>query len=315
MTTPERDRMAGSTMPRDYYEVLGVSKSASEEEIKKAYRKQAAKHHPDRNPGDKDAEAKFKELSTAYEVISDPDKRQKYDRYGHAGGQADFPRGGSGTGGGGFPGAGQVDPGMAEELFRNMFGGGADVGDVFGGGSARRGKSRNARTKAPSPDIETEVTVPFHDAANGGSISISVGGRSIDVRVPAGIEEGKKLRVPASATGASDVLLKVKIAPHPYFKRDGNDITLEVPISIAEAVLGGRVEVPTLSGDRLTVKVPPGTSSGAKIRLKGKGIVGGDQFLVMKIVVPASLDEKSRELIEEFAKGNEFDARASVVWR
>jgi DnaJ-class molecular chaperone len=293
-------------MPRDPYEVLGVSRTASDEEIKKAYRKLAAKHHPDRNPGDKAAEAAFKEVSAAYETLSDADKRQRFDRFGHGGG----------PGGGGFPGGGpQVDPQAAEELFRTMFGGqagggGFDLGDLLGGGRRRGGRQR------PRPEeIESEVTVPFETAASGGTVSLSVGGRDIDVRVPAGMADGKKLRVPASATGSADLILTVRVSPHPYFKRDGNDLLLEVPVSVSEAVLGGRVEVPTLAGERLTVRVPPGASSGARIRLAGKGLAGGDQYLVVKIVAPKAVPDEARELMERFAAAAPQDARAGVAWK
>lgn len=306
------------TMPRDYYEVLGVARSASDEEIKKAYRKLAAKHHPDRNPGDKEAEAKFKELSSAYEVLSDKDKRQRYDTFGHAGANM----GGGGFPGGGFPGGfggQQVDPQAAEEMFRNLFGGGGpgaggfDLGDLMGGGRKKAGRGRRA---APPPeDVETDITIPFDVAANGGSVSIAVGGRTITVKVPPGIETGKRLRVPASATGSADVYLRVTVDPHDYFQRDGADVLLEVPVTLAEAVLGTKVEVPTPDDTRLTVKIPPGTSSGARIRLRGKGIAGGDQYLVVKVVVPPATDDESKKLIEEFAKRNPHDARANVRWK
>lgn len=307
-------------MPRDLYDVLGVSRSASDEEIKKAYRRLANKYHPDRNPGDKEAEAKYKELTNAHDVLSDPEKRKQYDMFGSTTGAGGFPGGGAG---GGFPGGfqgGNVDPQAAEELFRNLFGGAApgggfDFGSMFGGGGRKGSKTRGGgRQRPPMEDVEADVTVPFLTAATGGTVSISVGGRTIDVKVPAGIEEGKRLRVPASATGSADVYLKVHIEPHPYYKRDGNDVMLEVPISMPEAVLGGKVDVPTLGGETLTVKVPAGTSSGGRLRLKGKGIVGGDQYLVFKIVAPSKPSEATQELMRKFAELNPTDPRANAVW-
>ncbi len=305
-------------MPRDPYEVLGLSRSATADEIQKAYRKLSKKYHPDRNPGDKQADASYKEVQSAYELLNNPEKRQQFDQFGFSGPSM----GGGGSGGfpgGGFPSGVNVDPAMAEELFR-QFGGGAggggfNLGDLFGGGGGRR-KARPGRSRRPTADaVESDVTVPFEVAANGGSVAIEVDRQRIDVKVPAGIEEGKKLRVPAEATGSSDVILRVKIAPHRYFRREGNDILLDVPISVPEAVLGGKVEVPTLDGTRLEVKVPPGTSGGAKLRLRGKGIQGGDQYLVFKLVVPTgTVDEKSRQLIEEFAKLNPQSPRANVAW-
>lgn len=304
-------------MPSNPYDVLGVSRSASAEEITKAYRKLAQQHHPDRNAGDKAAEAKFKEVNNAYEVLSDPQKKQMFDATGQTGGAGGFP-----GGAGGFPGGPQMDPQAAEELFRNMFGGGGgapgggfDFGSAFGGGGKRPGAKRGGgRARQPMEDVESDVRVPFLEAANGGSVSLNVGGREIEVRIPAGIEEGKKLRVPASATGSVDVYLKVLIDPHPYFKREGNDVLLDVPITAAEAILGGKVDVPTLNGDTLTVKVPAGTSSSARVRLKGKGVAGGDQFLVFKIVVPAKPDDATKALMEEYAKLNTTDPRANAGW-
>jgi DnaJ-class molecular chaperone len=317
-------------MPRDPYEVLGVSKSATAEEIQKAYRKLSKKYHPDRNPGDKAADASYKEVQEAYDVLGNAEKKASYDQYGFAGPQqggfpgGGFPGGFPGAGGfaGGFPGAGggqTIDPEMAEELFKRFTGGGGmggegfDLGDLFGAGR-RKTRPRAARRPAAEP-IEAEVTVPFDVAANGGSIALQVGEDHIDVKVPAGIEDGKKLRIKGDANRPRDVILTVRISPHPYFRREGNDVLLDVPISVAEAILGGKVEVPTVAGERLDVKVRPGTSGGAKLRLRGKGIRGGDQYLVFKVVVPSGeVDEASKKLIEEFAKKNPLNPRANVPW-
>lgn len=315
-------------MPRDPYEVLGVSKTASSADIQKAYRKLSKKYHPDRNPGDKHADSSYKEVQEAYEIIGDATKKANYDQYGFAGGpQSGFPGGGfqGGFPGGGFQGgfpggAGgvNIDPEMAEELFKRFVGGGGggegpDLGDMFNAGRRSR-KPPRSRRPAAEP-VEAEVTVPFEVAARGGNVSIALGGRQIDVKIPAGIDDGKKLRVPAEATGSADVILKVRIAPHPYFRREGSDVLLDVPVSIPEAILGTKVEVPTVTGERLEVKVRPGTSSGAKLRLRGKGINGSDQYLVFKVIAPAGeVDEKSRELIQEFARLNPQNPRANVPW-
>ncbi len=307
-------------MPRDPYEVLGLTKSATAEEINKAYRKLSKKYHSDRNPGDKQADAHYKEVQAANEILSDPAKKAQFDRFGFVGPQTGFP--GGGFAGGGFPGAGgaQFDPEAAQQLF-DLFGGGMggapggpDLSDVFGGG---RRKTRT-RSRPRSEPIESEVTIPFDVAANGGSVALEIGGRRIDVKVPAGIEEGKKLRVSPDATGGTEVLLKVKIAPHPFFRREGNDLYLDVPLTLAEAVLGAKVDVPTLDGAKLallTVTVPAGTSTGKKLRLRSKGVAGGDQYLVFKVEVPVGkVDDRSRELIEEFAKLNPQTPRANAPW-
>jgi DnaJ-class molecular chaperone len=295
-------------MPRDYYEVLGVSRDASDSDIKKAYRKLARQYHPDRNPGDKQAETRFKEVQEAYEVLNDKTKRTQYDRFGFArpggGGQGPF-RADGGAGPGGFEFQG-VNPEDLESIL-GAFGGG--LGDMFG--RRARGRGRAAR---PAESVEAEVAIPFLKAALGGTVSLNVDGRTIDVRVPAGVEEGKKLRLAGQGPGGSDLLVRIKIEPHPYFRREGNNVVLDVPVSIPEAILGAKVDVPTLDGTHLTVKVPPGASSGARLRLRGKGIAGGDQFIEIKIVVPKVSDARSRELIDEFARLNPQDPRADAPW-
>ncbi len=299
---------ATETMPRDPYEVLGVSKSATADEINKAYRRLSKQYHPDRNPGDKEADAKYKEVQAANDLVGDETKRAQYDQFGFAGPQQGFPGGGFPGGPGGMP----FDPAAASDLFGSMFGGGmgggVDLNDLLSGGARKKARSR--RRAEP---VESDVTVPFETAATGGSISIEYGGRQIDVKVPAGISEGKKLRVPPEATGGAEVLLRVRIAPHPHFRREGNDVYLDVPVSLAEAILGAKVDVPTLDGTKLTVTVPPGTSGGRKLRLRGKGIAGGDQYLVFRVEVPSgAVDEESRKLIEEFARRNPQQVRANA---
>jgi DnaJ-class molecular chaperone len=304
-------------MPRDPYEVLGVSRDASEDDIRKSYRKLAREHHPDRNPGDKQAEAKFKEIQDAYDIVGDKTKRAQYDRFGFAGSHGGQHGPGGTTFHWGFPGGGggNVDPEQAEEILRQMFGGGgAGSFEELFGGAARRGRGSRQRRHAPAPPTETSLSVPFITAAQGGTMSLRIDGREVDVKIPAGVEDGKVLRLPKLGPDGGDLHLKLRVQPHPYFQRDGNDLILEVPISLPEAVLGAKVDVPTLDGTKLSVKIPPGTASGARLRLRGKGINGGDQYIQTKVVVPAPADDQSRELIEEFAKRNPQEPRAGVPW-
>jgi DnaJ-class molecular chaperone len=205
-----------------------------------------------------------------------------------------------------------MDPEMAEELLRQF---GVNLGGFDFGGTGRRAAGGNRRRARPAAEAQTaDVTVPFETAALGGKVSLAIDGHELDVTVPAGIEEGQTMRLRGQAPGGGDLLLKVLIRPHPYFRREGNDILLEVPLSLPEAVLGTRVDVPTLDGTRLTVKVPAGTSSGARLRLRGRGVKGGDQYIEIKVVVPAPKDDRSRELIEEFARLNPQDPRAGLPW-
>jgi curved DNA-binding protein len=306
-------------MPRDPYEVLGVAKNASEDEIKKAYRKLARQYHPDRNPGDKQAESRFKEVQEAYDVVGDKEKRAQFDQFGFAGAGA-----GPFGGGGGGPfrwGGGQGGPnfrfeGVNPEDLASIFGqfGGAggsatDFNEVFGGRNRSRG--RKAR---PAPEAMADVSIPFLTAVRGGPFSVGIDGRELEVKVPAGVEDGKKMRLSGQAPGGGDLILTLHIDPHPYFRREEKNIVLEVPVTMAEAVLGTKVDVPLVGGGQGTVKVPPGTSSGARLRLRGQGISGGDQFIEIKVVTPQSVDARSRELIEEFARRNPQDPRANLGW-
>ena len=195
----------------------------------------------------------------------------------------------------------------------------ADTADGFGGGMGgafgRRGRGGGrARPAPPAEAYETEVSIPFITAALGGSIDLRIDGRDLTVKIPTGMEEGKKLRLHGQAPGGGNLEVLIHIQPHPYFRREGNNIILEVPLTLAEAVLGTKVDVPTLDGTHLSVKIPPGASSGTRLRLRNRGIKGGDQYIEVKVVVPAPRDTRSKELIEEFARLNPQNPRAGLGW-
>ncbi len=317
---------------RDYYEVLGVARDASPEAVKKAYRKLARKYHPDVNPGDKTAESNFKEAQQAYDVLSDAEKRALYDRYGTAafeGMAAAGPRSGASEWA-----SRQAGPGGSEFDFSEFFGpGGPGAGTVEGGeagggifeellGRMRGGRAgRRAAGPRSGRSVEAHLTIPFLTAVRGGETKVDIereDGRreTLVVKIPPGIESGAKLRLRGQGeagrdkgTLRGDLTITVTVEPHPYFTRDGRNLSVEVPITIAEAILGAKVDVPTLDGLK-SLTIPPGTSSGQKLRLRGQGLPAsgnqpaGDLFLVVKIVVPRTLDDTSRRLITEFAQRN-----------
>jgi curved DNA-binding protein len=301
-------------MARDLYETLGVKRDASEAELKKAYRKLARQFHPDRNPGDKQAEARFKEVQGAYDVLGDEQKRAQYDRFGTTEpGANPFGGSGEGRGGGGNP-FGNINPGDFNDILRQFtggMGGGQTDPEEFFGRRTRGGRTRRSTRPA---DVETEATLPFETAALGGRITIAFDDHEIEVKVPPGVENGQRLRVPGQGPGGADLYVKIQIQPHPYFRREGKDILLESPISAVEAMLGTKIEVPTLDGARLTVKVPAGASSGGRLRLRGRGIAGGNQYIEIKIVAAAAAEGRQRELIEEFARLHPQNPRAGLPW-
>lgn len=296
-------------MPKDLYEVLGVSKTASEDEIQKAYRKLARQHHPDRNPGDKAAENRFKEVSAAYEILSDKQKRSQYDQFGAVGG----PGGGAPDGFhfGGAPGGftSNIDPETAQRLFGDLFGGGSPFGDIFGQARPPRGR----RPRRPA-EVTASVAIPFEKAARGGTVSLTIDDRQIDLKVPAGIRDGQTLRLGGQGPDGADLLLKIHVDVDPNYRRDGDDLILSLPLSLSEAVLGAKVDVPTMDGATLTVTIKPGTSSGTRMRIRGQGIKGGDLFIEAKVLAPAPADERSRELIAEFARLNPQQPRTGPPW-
>jgi DnaJ-class molecular chaperone len=297
-------------VPRDPYEVLGVARSATAEQIREAHRKLAKKYHPDLN---KTAEAgvKFKEVQEAYDLLSDEAKRRQFDRFGHAG-----PAAGGGAGpGGGFGGWGNVDASTFEEIF----------GDFMGGGARRAGGAR--RGARAGQDLESEITVDFITAARGGTRHVSIegegGASGIDVRIPAGVESGGSLRLRGKgAPGAGggppgDLVLHITVAPHPWFRREGADILVEIPISIAECAVGTSVEVPLLEGSA-TLRVPPGTGSGKRLRLKGQGVASksgtGDLYAVIRVDGPVSLADDEKAALERM-KTTWPDPRANAPWK
>jgi curved DNA-binding protein len=302
-----------ATATRDLYEVLGVDRSASADEIRRAYRKLARRLHPDVNK-EPTAERRFKEVSEAYDVLGDPDKRARYDRFGaawrHA---ADGP---ADAASGGF--RGQPDVGDVHFDF-----GDGDLGDVFeslfgGARGARRGGFGGFPTRGS--DHEAVLELSLEDAARGGRRSVSLGdGRTYDVDIPAGVREGQRVRLAgeggqgAGGGPSGDLFLRVRILPHPRLRLEGRDLHVDVPVAPWEAALGAEVDVPTLDGTA-RVRVPAGSSSGRRLRLRGQGFPGprggrGDLYATVRIVIPAQLSERERELFAQLAAASKFDPR------
>lgn len=286
---------------KDFYQVLGVSKDVSDAELKKTFRKLARKYHPDSNPGDSAAEAKFKEVSEAYEVLSDPEQRQEYDQIRAMGpGGARFTSGGQGF----------------EDVFGGMFGGGApgahysyqgapggfeDIFSMFGGG-APRGPQRGR-------DVTASTVLDFETAVEGSTVTLkTTSGKSTKVRIPAGVKDGQKIKVrgkgePSPDGGAAgDIILTVQVRKHPVFEREGNNLRLVLPVTFTEAALGATVEVPTLGGGSVKLRVQPGTPSGRVLRVKGRGVktakAAGDLLAEVQIAVPGHLNEQQRAALE-----------------
>jgi DnaJ-class molecular chaperone len=322
---------------KDYYQTLGVAKTATDKELKQAYRKLARKFHPDVNPGDKAAESRFKEINEAYEVLGDRDKRKKYDELGanwryyeqaQQAGQAS-PFGGGWTGG--QTGAGGYRT-INEEELRDLFGGENPFSDFFnaffGGGeppeTGRRGRvSRSARGRS-GRDVEEEIELSLDEAMKGATrrLQIKQEGhtRTVDVRIPVGVGEGSRVRVPGEGEQASgggragDLYLRIRVRPDPRFERRGRDLHSQVGVPVTTAVLGGEAEVPTLGERPLRLKIPPTTQNGQVFRLKGHGMpaVGkpndrGDLYATVNVVVPRQLSEEQRKHYEELAKLESVD--------
>jgi DnaJ-class molecular chaperone len=319
---------------KDYYQVLGITKTASASEIKTAYRKLARKYHPDVNPGDASAETRFKELNEAHEVLGDPDTRRKYDELGAnwkqyenapAGGGPFAGFGGAPGGGGrwnvnvgGTPGTQQV----SEEEFREMFGETpfSDFFQTFFGGSGSRPGSRSDRPTGRARDVEHPMSLSLEQAFGGVPQRLSIrpahGGspRTIDVRIPAGVTEGSRVRVagegePGPKGARGDLYLRIHLDPHPVFERKGQDLYVETTIPVTTAVLGGEVDLPTLDGTSVRLKIPASTQPGQVMRLKGKGMPGhgrrkarGDLYATVQVKLPDHLSPTARTHYEALAE-------------
>ncbi|TQJ48685.1 DnaJ C-terminal domain-containing protein [Phycicoccus sp. SLBN-51] len=327
---------------KDFYAILGVPQDADATAIKKAYRKLARKEHPDQNPGDANAEKRFKEIGEAYAVLSDPEERQQYDAirsmtHGGARFRAGGPGGAGGAGfedvfssmfggGGGAGGAGPrvrfstggggAQPNL-EDILGGMFGGG---GPAYGGYGAPAGPRRGA-------NVTARTTLSFRDAVEGATVTLSTGnGRRITTRIPAGVRDGQTIRLAGKGepgdqgAPSGDLMLQVEVQKHPVFGRDGDNLTVDLPVTFAEAALGATVSVPTLSGEPVKVRIAPGTPSGRVLRVKGRGVPRkdhqGDLLAKVSVVVPQRLTDEARQAVEALQAQEEgVDPRADLFAR
>jgi DnaJ-class molecular chaperone len=311
----------------DPYTVLEVSRTASDEEIRKAFRKLAKKHHPDLNPGDKVAEAKFKEISQANEILSDPEKRRRFDAGEIDGSGQEMPPRGFYRDQAGGPGGFKYQRGGGHESF-------ADMGDIFsemfrqrGGGG--RGYSFGGERPGFDEDgfdlggmpVTYTLTVPFLVAARGGKQRVTLpDGRTLDIDVPEGTTDGTTLRLKgqgmpgAKGKPPGDAYVEIRVQPHPFFEPRDNDIHIELPVTLNEAVLGGKIQVPTVGGP-VMLNVPAGSNTGTSLRLKGRGLLDrkskqrGDQYVKLKVVLPGTPDDKLKEFLESWEAGKAYDPR------
>jgi DnaJ-class molecular chaperone len=315
----------------DLYQALGVARDASDEAIKKAYRKLARKLHPDVNPGDEAAEDRFKVVSEAYSVLSEPEKRKAYDEFGEISLEAGFDaekarrareQFGARFGGGGFPGFGGAGRG-GPEAFEESFSFG-DLDDLLGDVYARRGWSQGQGGRRPrrGVDVEASLELDLAESARGGEKRLaitrpaadgSLRSETVTVRIPAGVADGGRIRIPGKGGEGrqggppGDLHARIRIRPHPVFRLEGRNLLLEVPVTVREASLGAKVEIPTLDG-RASLTIPPGTDSGQRLRLKGKGLPdptggpAGDLYVTLQIRVPKAVDEAGREALDALSK-------------
>jgi curved DNA-binding protein len=317
---------------QNLYETLGVARDADADALRKAYRKLAKKFHPDANPGDQKAEERFKEVSRAYEVLSDPEKRSAYDEFGEIALQAGFD-----------PAAARRAQANFGQAFRGAHGPGFDfefgdvggmedlLGRMFGGGAGARGRGGAGRGMRGA-DVEAEFELDFLEAVHGGEKKITLASsgprgsastETVTVRIPRGVADGGRIRLAGKGGHApaggprGDLYATIRVRPHPVFRREGRDVLIDVPIRVSEAIRGAQIEVPTLDG-RATVAIPPGTDSGRKLRLRGKGIpdpsggARGDFYVVVQIRVPKTLDAEDEKHLDALSTKEDKDLRDSL---
>ena len=324
-------------LEKDFYKILGVDKQVTEKELTKKYHKLAHKYHPDSNQGDAAAEARFKEISEAYSVLSDPEQRAEYDQIRELGPAAFGGFGGGSGGPGGFGGAGgfqQGDFSGFEDIFGDMFGGGGarrnvryETGggfeDIFGGMGGFQSRPRGPQKGA---DLGATHTIDLRQAITGDTVTLAIpGDKTIKVKIPAGVTDGKKIRVRGkgqeSPNGGpnGDLILTVLVRKHPVFERDGKNLRVKLPVTYLEATLGATVEVPTITGERVKLRVQPGTPSGRVLRVKGRGVNGsgtpGDLLVEVQVVVPQCLTDKQRKLFEQLQELETDNPRGDLYAR
>lgn len=324
-----------SSVAEDLYQTLGVGRDASKDEIKKAHRKLALKYHPDKNPDDEAARDRFKRVQEAYDVLSDDDKRAAYDRYG-----ADFEKirsTGYQPGAGGFDGldldqifggsggrrggGGQAQFDGFSDFFEQLMGGG-------GGGGSRRGPGPGARQRSappqPGANLRHELEIPLQTAVLGGETEFYLNNEKIAVTIPPGVETGSKIRLrdrgqPSPNGGPNgDLILLIKVSDHPYFRRNGRNLELDLQVTLSEALLGAKVDIPTPAGT-VSLTIPPGTSGGRRLRLKGQGVKqrdgsAGDLYVVIQIALPKEIDDESKELIAQLEARNPIAVRDGLMF-
>ncbi|MET3173973.1 UNVERIFIED_ORG: molecular chaperone DnaJ [Arthrobacter sp. UYCu721] len=313
---------------KDFYAILGIAKDASDADIKKAYRKLARQHHPDTNSGDVASEKKFKDISEAYSVLSDPDERQQYDAIRAMGGGARFAPGGAGAGAGN---------GGFEDMFGGLFTGGArrqpggfnssggippEFADLFGGGGFG-GQTGFQRPPSKGADRTATTSISFSGSIRGTTIGLrEPSGDVIDVRVPAGIKDGQKVRVRGKGqpgpAGNGDLMVAVSVKPHEFYTRDGDNLRIHVPVTFPEAALGADIQVPTIDGETVKVRVPAGTPSGRTLRVKGHGVktskVTGDLLVTIDVAVPKNLNKEAEAAVKAFAEATaDADVREGLA--